>query len=70
MISIALLKLSSRGILVNKLVTSKDIRNLPYVLSCLVSSMKVKLSRLYSLREYVVNLKIHDIERVYNYKYL
>ena len=32
---------SSRGIFVNKLVTSKDIRNLPNVLSCL---MKVKLS--------------------------
>ena len=29
---------SSRGILVNKLVTSKDIRNLPYVLSCSVLS--------------------------------
>ena len=35
---------TSRGILVNKLVTSKDIRNLPYVLSCLISSMEVKLS--------------------------
>ena len=35
---------SFRGIFVNKLVTSKDIKNLPYVLSCLISSMKVKLS--------------------------
>ena len=35
---------SSRGMFVSKLVTSKDIRNLPYVLSCLISSMKVKLS--------------------------
>ena len=35
---------SSRGMFVNKLVTSKDIRNLPYVLSCLISSMKVKLT--------------------------
>ena len=35
---------SSRGMFVNKLVTSKDIRNLSYVLSCLISCMKVKLS--------------------------
>ena len=36
--------LSSRGMFVNKLVTSKDIRNLPYVLSCVISSVKVRLS--------------------------
>ena len=35
---------SSRGMFLHKLVTSKDIRNLPYVLSCLISSTKVKLS--------------------------
>ena len=35
---------SSRRIFVNKLVASKNIKNLPYVLSCLTSSMKVKLS--------------------------
>ena len=33
-----------RGIFVNKLVTSKDFKKLPYVLSCLISSMKLKLS--------------------------
>ena len=35
---------SSTRIFVNKLVASKNIKNLPYVLSCLTSSMKVKLS--------------------------
>ena len=43
MVWIAKLMVSSRGIFVNKLVTSKDIRNLPYMLHCLISSMKVKL---------------------------
>ena len=34
----------SRGISVNKLVASKDLKKLPYMLSCLISSMKLKLS--------------------------
>ena len=58
---------SSRGMFVNKLVTSKDIRNLPYVLSCLISSMKVKLSLVV---KFVVKVKNQDIERFYSYKYL
>ena len=44
MVWIAKLMVSSRGMFVNKLVTSKDIRNLPYMLCCLISSMKLKLS--------------------------
>ena len=44
MVRIAILVVSSRGMFVIKLVTSKDIRNLSYVLSCLISCMKVKLS--------------------------
>ena len=44
MVRIAILIVSSRGMFVIKLVTSKDIRNLSYVLSCLISCMKVKLS--------------------------
>ena len=56
---------SSRGMFVNKLVTSKDIRNLPCVLSCLISSMKVKLSLVVKFEGIC-----KDIERVYSYKYL
>ena len=61
---------SSRGMLVNKPVTSKDIRNLPYVLSCLISSMKVKLSLVAMFEGIRVKVKNQDIEHVYSYKYL
>ena len=55
MVSVAILIVSSRAIFVNKLVTSKDIKNLSYVLSCL---------SFHSLREYVVKVKNQDIERI------
>ena len=42
---------SSREMFVNKLVTSKDIGNLPYMLSCLIPSMKVKLSLVIKFEE-------------------
>ena len=61
---------SSRGMFVNKLVTSKDLRDLPYVFSCLIPSMKVKVSLVVKFDEHVVKVKSQDIEGVYNYKYL
>ena len=49
---------SSRRIFVNKLVTSKYTKNLSYVLSCFISSLKVKLILVAKINFIAINSKV------------